>query len=180
MFHTSRPPASWITYPQVWLVGVNMMHKVQLCLKVLGHVPGSVDANCQGVHYFSKSTTEGGWKVSAFVAKITKTLRIRRRSNLATRHTPFLWTFKIRLQEDKWSNKEKKNRLGTKGNTIQQVINYYFENTERIWIAVFVLSELLFWCWCFCVSCDFKDSELTWPQWYGYGHTPTLYSPTSQ
>lgn len=60
---------SWFTYPQVWLVGINMMHKVQVCHKLLGHVPGSVYASCQGVHYFSKSTTEGRWKVSAVFAK---------------------------------------------------------------------------------------------------------------
>lgn len=62
-----RSTWSWITYPQLWLVGINAVHIVQLRHKVLGHVPGSVDAHCQGVQDLSMNPAEGGWEVSALM-----------------------------------------------------------------------------------------------------------------
>lgn len=58
---------TWITYLQLWQVGIDVVDKVQLCHKVLGHTPTSVYAHGQGVHDVSINSTEGGWEVSASI-----------------------------------------------------------------------------------------------------------------
>lgn len=67
MLHTMSSIKSWFNYLQIWLVGINATDKVQLCLKILGHMPGSVHAHCQGVRYLSIWPPEGGWEVSAMI-----------------------------------------------------------------------------------------------------------------
>ena len=65
------PRAPWqinlITYPQLWLVGINVVYKVKLCHIVLGHMPGSADTHSQVVYYLSIKPMEGGREVSALM-----------------------------------------------------------------------------------------------------------------
>lgn len=68
-----RWPWRWaFTYLQLWVVGIYAIYKVQLCHKVFGQMPGSVDAKCQGILCFSKSPLEGWREVSALMQNNTK------------------------------------------------------------------------------------------------------------
>lgn len=58
---------SSITYLQLWLICIYAVDKVQLCHKILAHMPRSVDAHCQGVQYLSTNSMEGGGEVSALI-----------------------------------------------------------------------------------------------------------------
>lgn len=58
---------SKITDLQLWLVGINAVHIVQLRHEVLGQTPLSVDAHGQGVCCMSMNPAEGGWEVSALM-----------------------------------------------------------------------------------------------------------------
>lgn len=88
----------WITYPQLWLVGINVVLKVQLCHKVLGHMPGSVDAHCQGVHYLSMYPMEAGWEVSALLPN-NKSGDNKKGVQSGNKTHNFLQTFKIKIEQ---------------------------------------------------------------------------------
>lgn len=66
---TATKTRSWFiwkctTYIQPWLVGINVVYKLKLCHKVLGHTPRSINAHCQGICYFSVNPMKGRWEVS--------------------------------------------------------------------------------------------------------------------
>lgn len=59
-----------VTHRQLWLVDIHVVHEVELCHKVLGPIPGSVDVHFHSVLYFSVDPTEGSREVSALLQNI--------------------------------------------------------------------------------------------------------------
>lgn len=106
--HFSTSPHSskhlLITHRQHRLVDINAVQEAELGHNVLGQMPGSVDADCQGVHYLPMNPMEGCWEVSALLQNtyFSKIGYNQDRSNLETRQTSWCRT---QIQQAQMSEK---------------------------------------------------------------------------